>query len=159
MPRALGPIIRTLIFTILVPGFVAVFVPHWLAGSALKPTLGTIELVGIVLIGLGAAIYFRCAWDFAYHGLGTPAPIDPPKILVSRGLHRFVRNPMYVGVLSVVFGQAALFRSVRILIYGVCLRLLFHFFVVLYEEPTLRKQFGREYEVYCKAVPRWMPRV
>ncbi len=159
MPRAVGPVIKTLIFTILVPGFVAVFVPHRLVSSAHKPTLGAIELVGVVLIGLGAAIYFRCAWDFAYHGLGTPAPIDPPKILVSRGLHRFVRNPMYVGVLSVVFGQAALFRSVRIRIYGVCLWLLFHLFVVLYEEPTLRQQFGTEYEEYCKAVPRWMPRV
>src|SRR5437660_10646391 len=132
MPRALGPIIRTLIFTILVPGFVAVFVPHWLAGSALKPTLGTIELVGIVLIGLGAAIYFRCAWEFAYHGLGTPAPIDPPTILVSRGPHRFVRNPMYVGVLSVVFAVLSPFRSVRIPMYLRCLWLPLLFFVVLY---------------------------
>ena len=111
-----------------------------------------------MVIGAGTAIYLRCAWDFAYHGRGTPAPIDPPKILIFRGLHRFVRNPMYLGVLCVIFGQAELFRSVRILIYGVCLWLVFHLFVIVYEEPTLRKQFGASYEEYRRMVPRWIPK-
>src|SRR5438445_12569772 len=158
MPPSVAPILKTLIFSVIVPGFVAVLVPYWLRGSDAIPALGAAGLIGTVVIGAGPAIYLRCAWDFAYHGRGTPAPIDPPKILISRGLHRFVRNPMYLGVLCVIFGQAELFRSVRILIYGVCLWLVFHLFVIVYEEPTLRKQFGASYEEYRRMVPRWMPK-
>ena len=92
-------------------------------------------------------------------GGGTPAPIAPTKTLVVQGLHRFVRNPMYIGAGFVIAGQAWLFRSLSIAKYLVFFVLAAHLFVVLYEEPKLRKQFGENYERYRAAVPRWMPRV
>ncbi len=158
MPRVVGPILKTLIFTLVVPPSVAVVVPLWLLEFALpRPASGARGLLGALLIALGAAAYFWCAWDFAYYGLGTPAIVDPPKVLVARGLHRFVRNPMYLGVLAVVAGESAWFHSTRLLTYALCLALIFHFFVVLYEEPTLRKKFGEAYEDYRRTVPRWIP--
>ncbi len=91
-------------------------------------------------------------------GLGTPAPIAPTKFLVISGLHRYVRNPMYIGVALVILGQAALFRSPHLAEYAALMLLIAHTFVVLYEEPTLRRQFGASYEEYRRTVPRWIPR-
>jgi len=108
---------------------------------------------------LGAAIYFRCAWDFAFAGRGTPAPIDPPKELVVKGLYRYTRNPMYIGVLTLLFGEAVFFASRQILIYAGVVFLIFHLFVMLYEEPALRRKFGDSYQRYCSAVPRWFPKI
>ncbi len=111
MRQALGPILNTLVFTILVPGVVAGYVPHVLLGG--EPALGhgpLAWLAGFCLVE-GACIYFRCAWEFAVRGLGPPAPIAPTKFLVVSGLHRYVRNPMYIGVALVILGQAALFRA------------------------------------------------
>ena len=151
------PLLKTLIFTVIVPGTFGVYLPQWLRGrSALH--LDSLRLVGIALAAAGACIYLRCAWDFATFGRGTPAPIDPPKRLVVRGLYRFVRNPMYVGVLSVVLGQAALFHSPALLEYAAILFAGFHLFVVGYEEPALRSQFGESHARYCAAVRRWLPR-
>ena len=154
--------IKTLIFTVLVPGSVAVYLPHLLvssAGSRGTLPLGGFHYAGLVLILLGALIYLRCAWDFAFAGKGTPASIDPPKELVVRGLYTYVRNPMYVGVLSVIIGQAIWFEARVLFAYaGLCF-LLFFAFVVLYEEPVLRRKFGESYERYCDQVPRWIPRL
>ena len=158
MPSKVAPIIKTLIFTVLVPGTVAVYVPYRLLSPAARSVGAGLELIGILPVAVGAAVYFRCAWDFAWLGRGTPAPIDPPKTLMVTGLNRFVRNPMYVGVELVILGQALLFRRLSLLTYGLCLWLGFHLFVVLYEEPHLRKKFGAAYEEYCRAVPRWIPR-
>jgi protein-S-isoprenylcysteine O-methyltransferase Ste14 len=108
---------------------------------------------------LGAIIYLWCAWDFATAGQGTPLPVDPPKKLVARGFYRWVRNPMYVGVLLLILGQAILFESLLLVGYGALLWLIFHLFIVYYEEPTLKRMFGSAYEQYCTAVPRWMPQV
>ena len=108
---------------------------------------------------VGAAIYFRCAWEFAVRGLGTPAPIAPTKYLVTTALHRYVRNPMYLGVALAIVGEAVIFRSVHILIYAALMLTIAHVFVVLYEEPTLRRQFGESYEEYRRTVPRWIPKV
>lgn len=91
-------------------------------------------------------------------GGGTPAPIAPTKILVVKGLHRFVRNPMYIGVALVIAGQAWLFHSPHIAIYLACVLLIVHGFVLLYEEPTLLRQFGDEYERCRASVPRWIPK-
>ena len=110
---------------------------------------------------LGFAVALRCVWDFGWTGHGTPAPIAPPKRLVVVGFYRHVRNPMYVGFalgwigLWIVFGHADLLAisAVAAVALGV------HLFVVLYEEPTLRKKFGAEYEEYCRNVSRWWPRV
>jgi protein-S-isoprenylcysteine O-methyltransferase Ste14 len=112
-------------------------------------------LLGWPLLVAGAIIYFRCAWDFAVTGGGTPAPIDPPRKLVAKGLYRDVRNPMYVGVLAILTGEAILAQNVRIAIYAALVWTGFHLFVLLYEEPTLRLKFGAEYEEYCRTVPRW----
>ena len=158
MPRALGPILKTLLFTILVPGVVAGYVPYILLGRTYAPVRGPLACLGILCIIVGAAIYFLCAWEFAVRGLGTPAPIAPTKFLVVTGLHRYVRNPMYIGVALVILGQAALFRAPHLAEYAALMLVIAHTFVVFYEEPTLKKQFGESYEQYRRTVPRWIPR-
>jgi protein-S-isoprenylcysteine O-methyltransferase Ste14 len=140
-------IIKTVIFTVLVPGFVAVIVPAWLRTGS-SPFSAVLAIMGAVRILAGVLIYLRCAWDFAHTGLGTPATIDPPRVLVLRGLHRFMRNPMYVGVLLVILGKAALFDSRQVLLYGGCFFLMVHLFVIFYEEPTLAKNFGASCDQY-----------
>jgi protein-S-isoprenylcysteine O-methyltransferase Ste14 len=159
MSPALVPILKTLLFTIFVPGVVAVYVPYLLLGRTYQPHHGPLVWMGDLCILGGAFIYFRCAWEFAVHGLGTPAPIAPTKFLVVRGLHRYVRNPMYIGVLLVILGQAVLFDAPRLAAYGTLCILIAHLFVISYEEPTLRRQFGESYEQYLRAVPRWIPRI
>jgi protein-S-isoprenylcysteine O-methyltransferase Ste14 len=158
MPQALGPILKTLLFTILVPGFVAGYVPYVLLGGKPAPSHDSLGWFGGVLLVLGACVYFRCAWEFAVRGLGTPAPIAPTKFLVVGGLHRYVRNPMYIGVALVILGQAALFRAPHLAEYAALMLLIAHLFVIFYEEPTLRRQFGESYEEYRRTVPRWIPR-
>jgi len=152
-------LLKTLIFTILVPGTVTILIPRWLLSAEAARPINALRFIGVIPIAIGAAIYFWCAWDFATKGQGTPAPIDPPKELVVRGLYRFVRNPMYVGVLSILIGEAALFASSALFGYAAVVFLLFYLFVVLYEEPVLGKQFGDAYRNYCAAVPRWIPRL
>lgn len=159
MARATGPILNTAIFTVLVPGTVAVMIPRWLLGGFSRPQDGVLTWLGALAVVVGSAIYFRCAWEFAVRGLGTPAPIAPTKYLVTTALHRHVRNPMYIGVGMVILGQAALFRSLHVLEYAAAMLLTAHVFVVLYEEPTLRRQFGESYEEYRRHVPRWLPRI
>jgi protein-S-isoprenylcysteine O-methyltransferase Ste14 len=151
--------LKNLLFTVAVPGTVAVFLPYSIAtrsgaGCCLERAR---LLLSAPLFLVGAAVYFWCLWDFAVAGRGTPAPIDPPKQLVVRGLYRYVRNPMYLGVLLVVVGWAELFRSAHVLEYGLGVILVAHCFVVLVEEPLLRRRFGASYEAYCRAVRRWLP--
>jgi protein-S-isoprenylcysteine O-methyltransferase Ste14 len=117
--------------------------------------------IAVVPSVLGFAVALRCIWDFGRTGHGTPAPMAPPQRLVVAGFYRYVRNPMYSGFfvgwlgLWVVFGQASLGAIVgaSLAVLGVAL------FVVLYEEPTLRRMFGADYEEYCRNVPRWVPRM
>src|SRR4029077_14572677 len=118
MPRALGPILKTLLFTILVPGLVTGYVPYILLGRTYTPGHGPLAWLGILCFVAGAAIYFRCAWEFALRGLGTPAPIARTKFLVVTGLHRKVRNPVYIGGCLVLLAQAALFHAPRVAAYG-----------------------------------------
>ena len=94
---------------------------------------------------------------FAVQGLGTPAPIFPTRQLVVSGFFRYVRNPMYVAVVSLILGQGLFFSSVRVLEYGIGVWLGFYLFVLIYEEPTLRKTYGLEYEEFGANVPRWIP--
>jgi protein-S-isoprenylcysteine O-methyltransferase Ste14 len=155
-------IIKTLIFIILVPGTVTVGIPYLLLSSGWwrdSYESGGFRLVGILPIALGAITYFRCAWDFAFDGNGTPAPLDPPRMLVSRGLYRMVRNPMYLGVGFVLVGEAIVFQSVALFVYALVVWLWLHVLVLWYEEPTLRRSFGRSYDEYCQTVPRWIPRL
>jgi protein-S-isoprenylcysteine O-methyltransferase Ste14 len=154
-------LIKTVIFTVVVPGTVAIYVPQTLRDRVAADHVSSPVFSGVslVLFLCGAAIYLWCAWDFAVKGLGTPAPIDAPRVLVVKGLYRFTRNPMYVGVAAMIAGQAGYYRSASIGIYLLIVLLAFHTVVRLYEEPTLRRLFGEQYRGYCRTVPRWLPRL
>jgi protein-S-isoprenylcysteine O-methyltransferase Ste14 len=102
-------------------------------------------------------VYLRCLWEFAARGRGIPAPIDHPKQLVVTGLYQYVRNPMYVGVLLFLLGEALFFGSSRFLLYAIAWLAFVHVNVLVYEEPNLRRKFGRSYERYTSAVRRWIP--
>lgn len=152
--------LKTLIFTILVPGTVTGVVP-WLLLQ--KPGGGALEIPSIWLFGLlplllGIGLYFWCAGAFTFFGKGTPAPIDAPKFLVREGPYQWVRNPMYIAVLSVIIGEAILFHSLLLVGYALFVWVVVHLFVVFVEEPSLRSKFGGNYETYLHTVPRWLPR-
>jgi protein-S-isoprenylcysteine O-methyltransferase Ste14 len=157
-------LIGSLIFTVVVPGAVAGYIPYLIgaqnAASGERGLAGVagLALIALALIALGAAIYFWCLFDFI-RARGTPAPIAPTEEMVHRGLYRFVRNPMYVGVLTTIGGQALWFGSMPVVIYGLTVFIIVHLFVIAYEEPTLRRTFGEVYERYCREVPRWVPRM
>jgi protein-S-isoprenylcysteine O-methyltransferase Ste14 len=150
-------ILKNVIFTLLVPGAFGVLIPCWIASyfhSGQVVRLDGAGWMGLVLIVCGVTVYFLCLFEFM-RAKGTPAPIDPPKELVVRGLYRYTRNPMYVGVLSIILGQAVTPPSLPLLFYAGVLFVTFHLFVVLYEEPKLTKMFGETYRNYCHTVPRW----
>ncbi|RIH87255.1 methyltransferase family protein [Calidithermus roseus] len=150
--------LKALLFTLVAPVTVVLWVPLWLLGwSYPRPAL-LLQWLGLLPIALGAAVYLWCVWNFAARGQGTPAPIDPPKTLVVQGLYRWVRNPMYMGIGLVLMGETLLFGSGSLLLYTLLVLLTCHLFVILYEEPTLRRRFGQAYEDYCRTVPRWVPR-
>jgi protein-S-isoprenylcysteine O-methyltransferase Ste14 len=152
-------VFNTLLFTILVPATVAGWIPRTLRGNAPLTSDVALRWLSFALIAIGIAIYLHTAfWGFALRGLGTPAPIAPPSKLVAEGLHRYVRNPMYLGVLMIVIGQAVLYRSMALVEYAAAIWLAAHLFVLLYEEPILQRKFGEEYREYRRRVPRWIPR-
>jgi protein-S-isoprenylcysteine O-methyltransferase Ste14 len=155
-----GALLRTVVFTVFVPGTMAGLVPWWILPAGARWGSGLVGILALVLAAGGAAIYFWCAfWGFASYGHGTPLPLDPPKRLVAHGLYRLMRNPMYVGVGTVVAGAAIGFRSANLAIYLLVWSAFVYLFVLFYEEPTLRKKFGANYEDYCRRVPRWLPRM
>jgi protein-S-isoprenylcysteine O-methyltransferase Ste14 len=154
-------ILGSLCFFLLAPGLVAGLVPWWISRWRMQsPFLGlsALRLAGAGLIALGAPALLDSFARFALEGLGTPAPIFPTRHLVITGLYRYARNPMYVGVVSVIAGQGLLLGNARVLGYGALVWLAFHLFVIGYEEPTLRRTFGAEYERFCANIPRWVPR-
>jgi protein-S-isoprenylcysteine O-methyltransferase Ste14 len=152
--------LKTLIFSILVPGTVAFVIPWLLLQQpwGLAFLFPSIWLAGFLPLLLGVGLYLWCAGAFTFIGKGTPAPIDAPKFLVKEGPYQWVRNPMYLGVLSMVIGEALLFRSFLLVGYALLVGAVVHVFVVFVEEPSLRDQFGESYEVYLSTVPRWVPR-
>lgn len=152
---ALG--LKNLLFTLVVPGTVAGWVPWLLTRDRPDAPLAW-RVAGLALLAAGAGIYAWCLWDFATFGRGTPAPIDAPKRLVVRGLYRWTRNPMYVGVLTAIVGWAAYTRAAGLLVYAGAVWSAFQAFVVLYEEPHLTRVFGAEYDAYRAAVGRWWRR-
>jgi protein-S-isoprenylcysteine O-methyltransferase Ste14 len=155
----MSAVFRTVIFTIIVPGFWTILLPYWLLPRGTRPDLGGPGAVGWILVAAGGTLYFLCAfWGFAVRGRGTPAPIDPPKKLVVEGPYRVVRNPMYWSVLFVMLGEAIVFHSVVLAAWGCGFFAFTMLFVLFYEEPTLRHKFGRDYEEYRRRVPRWIPR-
>jgi protein-S-isoprenylcysteine O-methyltransferase Ste14 len=156
------PWVRGLIFTFLVPAVIGFFVPMFIDARAQQ--LGGLWSLGWLFIGVGTSIYTVCFIRFLMAG-GTPAIFftrglklligEEPTRLVSEGLYRFSRNPMYVGVLIVIFGQAIFRGSPVIALYGFVVFVCFHTVVVFVEEPHLRQTYGIPYELYCKNVPRW----
>jgi protein-S-isoprenylcysteine O-methyltransferase Ste14 len=155
----MSPFIRTIIFTILVPGFWTVVMPYWLLPRGTRPNLQGAGAAGWLFTAGGIALYFACAfWGFALRGKGTPAPIDPPKRLVEEGPYGIVRNPMYWSVTLVMLGEGLVFHSLALVELAAAFFAATNLFVLFYEEPALRRKFGAEYEDYCRRVPRWLPR-
>jgi protein-S-isoprenylcysteine O-methyltransferase Ste14 len=153
-------LLKNLLFTVVVPGTVAGLIPYLILSrrDAAEPiTWGPAQVLALALGALGIGIYLWCLWDFATVGRATPAPIDPPRTLVVRGLYRYVRNPMYLGVLLVLVAHVILFASRPLLLYALAWLGVVHLFVVLYEEPALTRRFDGSYEQYRAAVRRWVP--
>jgi protein-S-isoprenylcysteine O-methyltransferase Ste14 len=154
--------IGTAVFVIVVPGTLAVVVPMALAGWRIHPPLlgvAAVRIAGVAVIVAAAPLFFRFVERFVRQGHGTPAPIAPPQHLVVTGPFRYVRNPGYIAVVGIVAGEALVLGSSAVLSYAGILAIGFHLFVVLYEEPNLRRRFGAEYEQYRRDVPRWLPRL
>ena len=159
MRRSLA-VLGSAVFLVLAPGIVAGLAPWWISRrGADTVSLGwPLQGLGVLLIVAGALVLLDSFARFALQGLGTPAPVFPTKHLVVTGLYRHVRNPMYVAVMAVILGQSLLLGNARVLGYGALVWLGFHLFVLVYEEPALRRTYGSEYEEFCAHVPRWIPR-
>ena len=134
-------LIRAITYATLFIGFVLVYVPGLLLGSA-PAVIGLQQIVGTIVTAAGAVIALWCVFTFAFIGKSTPAPFDPPRRLVVRGPYRFVRNPMYIGAILALLGAALFYGSSSILTYAAVFFLATHLFVILYEEPALRQTFG-----------------
>ena len=150
-------VLRSLISVVVLPGVAAGVVPWLIVGSPAWPT--GVGWIGLVPLGFGLAIFAWCVIIFASRGRGTLAPWDAPRRFVAVGPYRRVRNPMYLGAGSVLLGEAILFGSLALAAYGAVLALVWHAFVVLWEEPSLERTFGDEYRTYRASVPRWLPRL
>jgi protein-S-isoprenylcysteine O-methyltransferase Ste14 len=162
MSRKLQSIIGSAVFLVIAPGMVAGFVPWWISHWNVQAPFAGLEIlrvVGSILIGIGVLGLLDSFVRFAVQGLGTPAPVLPTQHLVVTGLYRYVRNPMYLAVASTILGQALLFGNVSLIAYGAFVWLLFHLFVLMYEEPTLSATFGSEYQSFRAGVRRWIPRL
>jgi len=132
------------------------WISHWRVEAALLG-LPVLRLVGGALLALSVAGLLDSFGRFAIQGIGTPAPVFPTRHLVVTGLYRYVRNPMYVAVVNAILGQGLILGNIQLLEYGGVVWFLFHLFVLIYEEPTLRATFGSEYTTFCAEVPRWIP--
>lgn len=154
-------LLKTALFTILVPGTVAGYIPYRIISHhcpSAEISLSISMLLPSLLLLAGLLVVLCCVMDFVFHGHGTPAPVDPPKELVVHGLYRYTRNPMYLGILMVLLGEAWAFWCVAQLLYALALWLGFHLFVLFYEEPHLLQRFGEAYRQYRSQVPRWWVR-
>ena len=128
------------------------------AGVSRPAGHGATLALGLAIAALGAALAVWCVFTFAFVGRGTPAPFDPPRLLVERGPYRFIRNPMYAGATLAFAGAALVYRSPALLGFCAGFMVVCHAFVLLYEEPALRRRFGGAYIAYCGRVRRWGPR-
>jgi protein-S-isoprenylcysteine O-methyltransferase Ste14 len=155
-------VLGSMLFLVLAPGTVAGLLPWWISGWRVGTDFSSFLVlrgIGVLLILAGIAELLEAFARFAIQGMGTPAPILPTRHLVVKGIYRHVRNPMYLAVASVILGQSLLFGNIELLAYAAVVCTGFHAFVLAYEEPTLRRSFGAEYETYCADVPRWLPRL
>ncbi len=153
-----GRFLRTLAFAAVAPATLIIAVPAViLNATGTEGEGGALRLVGLVPLVFGIAMLAWCFAGFIVEGEGTPAPYDPPRRLVTGRLYGWMRNPMYVAVTTILLGEALFYGSVALLAWTVVAWLLMNFFVVMYEEPTLRRRFGAAYEAYLERVPRWVP--
>lgn len=153
---------RTITYATLFIAFVLVYLPArvlaW-AGVSRPTGQGAALMAGLAIAALGAALALWCVFTFAFVGRGTPAPFDPPRLLVERGPYRLLRNPMYAGATLALAGAALVYRSLALLAFCAGFLAACHAFVLLYEEPALRRRFGAAYTAYCARVRRWGPRL
>lgn len=160
--RKFWALLGSAIFFVVAPGSVAGLGPWAITRWIRQPPFFGMEetrIAGYVLVAIGAVPLLDSFRRFALEGLGTPAPIAPPAHLVVSGFYRYVRNPMYVGVVAVILGQALALGDIRLFSYAAAIWLAFHLFVLGYEEPALRRMFGGEYKTFRANVPRWLPRL
>jgi len=152
--------VRSLLWTILLPGLFAGFVPwryfglRYLVMDWSSPR----QVLGLAAFGIGVTLLGACIWEFARRGRGTLAPVDPPRQLVVQGLYRYVRNPLYLSVTVIVLGEALLVGSRMLVVYWLIWFVAANLFVIGYEEPALRRRFGSAYDRYRATVDRWLPR-
>jgi protein-S-isoprenylcysteine O-methyltransferase Ste14 len=147
------------IFFLVAPGVVAGLMPWLVAGWHMEQPSLPLRLLGILLIAVGATFLLHSFGRFVWEGRGTPAPVAPTEHLVVGGIYRYVRNPMYLAVLTIIVGQWLLIGQSAVLIYGAVIAVAVVTFVKIYEEPTLAAQHGGEYKAYRRAVPGWIPRL
>lgn len=162
MNQRLGPILGSIVFLFVAPGIVAGVIPWAISNWRIGPPLLGLEplrWLGIPVLLLGAVLLVETFARFALQGLGTPAPVAPTRTLVVTGSYRFVRNPMYVAVVSLILGQGLVFGNLAVLGYGLVVWLTVHLFVLAYEEPTLSQSYGAQYDRYRRNVRRWVPRL
>jgi len=161
-------LIRLILFTAIIPGLVVGYIPYLLRNYLERFEIGAFKYIGLLLITIGVVLYLMSALSFLVKGKGTPTIWfakhlkfligEEPIQLVSSGLYKMSRNPMYLGVLNIALGQALFFESTTNLIYAGFLIVFFHLVVVLIEEPHLKKKYGQEFVDYTKQVPRWFGR-
>jgi protein-S-isoprenylcysteine O-methyltransferase Ste14 len=148
-------------FAVMAPGVVAGLAPwlltRWQYGRPEYPL--AVQGIGIALVVLGGGVLTRAFVQFAVQGLGTPSPTAPTAHLVVLGLYRHVRNPMYLAVLAVIVGQGCLLGRPVLFGYAAGIGVAFAAFVRWYEQPTLTRRYGAEYEAYLRTVPGWWPRL
>ena len=155
-------LIGSAVFLVLAPGTVAAYLPWTMTRWEIQPALlgiGALRIAGALVLMLGLLGLLDSFRRFAVQGLGTPAPVFPTRTLVVTGLYRFVRNPMYCGVVAAILGQALLFGSAKLILYAAVVWLAFQLFILSYEEPRLRATYGARYEEFRANVPRWIPRL
>ena len=155
-----GAAAGSLIFVVAQPGLMGGLVPYWLTGgweSADSPLV--LKLVGAALLAAGLGLLAHTVIRFAVEGLGTPSPVAPTEKLVVGGVYRYLRNPMYVAVIAVILGQAAILGRPVLLVYAGIFWLVVASFVRFYEEPTLSRRYGERYAAYRRAVRGWWPRL
>jgi protein-S-isoprenylcysteine O-methyltransferase Ste14 len=153
---------RAVTYAALFIGLLLIYLPARLlawSGVVRPAAIGAPQVAGMAIGAAGAALALWCILTFAFIGRGTPAPFDPPRRLVMQGPYRFLRNPMYLGAGLALAGAALFYQSLPLLGYAGLFFLASHLFVLGYEEPTLRRTFGPEYEAYCRQVRRWWPSV